>query len=331
MTTDTILVTGGAGFIGSHTVDKLLLDGYKVRILDNLSTGNLNNLPINHPKLEIIEGDICNIDDCIKATNECNYIIHLAAQVSVIKTVENPKESFTTNLLGFVNILEAVRKSQESPTKTNKLIDGKTSAKPNDINRTKKKKIIFASSAAIYGDNQNLPLSENDVSDNQLSPYALEKLTAEKYLQLYRKLYGIKYTIFRYFNVYGTRQDPSSPYSGVISKFINFYRNNDDFEIYGDGNQTRDFINVKDIATANCLAINKGDNQIYNIATGIGSSLLDLVEIFKHASPKNNISVIHHDARIGDIQHSKALIDKAKKELEFTCKYDLSSIEKLFT
>ena len=307
MTDITVLVTGGAGFIGSHTVDKLLKNNYKVVILDNFSTGRIDNLPANHPNLTIIKGNICNLIDCEKASKKCDYVIHLAAEVSVVKTIENPKSSFDNNLLGFVNILETVRKNKNI------------------------RKIIFSSSAAIYGDNQKLPLQEKDIKNNILSPYALEKATAEEYLKLYKKLYDIKYTILRYFNVYGKRQDPKSAYSGVISKFINFYKNNHTFQIYGDGTQTRDFINVKDVAQANILSITKGDNKTYNIATGTESSILDLVEIFKKISPQKDISVIHHKERSGDIKFSKASTVLAQKELGLNCKHNLSSITELIT
>lgn len=303
--THTVLITGGAGFIGSHTVDLLLQKKYKIKILDNFSTGTLNNLPVNNSNLEIITGDICDLNACIKAAQNCNYIIHLAAQVSVVKSIKDPYQSFKTNMLGFINILETMRNNHH-------------------IN-----KIIFPSSAAIYGNNQNLPLLENDISDNQLSPYALEKLNAERYLKLYAKLYNIKYTILRYFNIYGTRQNPLSPYSGVISKLIYCYDKNQPFTIHGDGNQTRDFINVKDAVYANLLALTKGDNQTYNIATGKESSILDLLAIFQQQSTKNNINVEYREQRPGDIKHSLASINKAKSELGFTCQYGISSIKEL--
>ena len=299
-----VLVTGGAGFIGSHTVELLLKENYKVRVLDNFSSGKVTNLPLNS-NLEIITGDVRNDFDVSRAAQNVDYIIHLAAQTSVPKSIKDPKNSFTNNLAGLINILEITRDNSQI------------------------KKIIFASSAAIYGDNQNLPLNENEIINNEfLSPYALEKSVSENYLSLYSRLYNVNYSILRYFNVFGPRQDPNSPYSGVISKFISFFRNKESFKIFGDGTQSRDFIYVADVAKANLLALKKEENDIYNIATGTKTSLLDIVEIFKDFS-QGDINLEFLSERKGDIKYSAANIEKAKKELNFMPEYSMAEIKQL--
>jgi len=241
-----ILVTGGAGFIGSHIVDILIENGHDVSILDNLSTGNEKNL---NSKAKFIKGDI--LDKNLDLTGfEC--VIHEAAQINVRTSVENPTLDGNINILGTINILEKIKEYNV-------------------------KKIIFSSSGgAVYGEPEYLPVDEKH-SLKPLSPYGLSKFCAEEYIKLYGRLYGIEYCILRYSNVYGERQDPLGE-AGVISIFIDKMKKGESPVIYGDGNQTRDFVNVKDVARANLMALN-WKNDIVNIGSGKETSVNELFKI----------------------------------------------------
>ena len=219
-----VLVTGGAGFIGSHTVEGLLEADARVRVLDNLSTGKRSNLP-PHKHLDIQVGDIRNPNDVAMAMQGITHVLHLAAQVSVQASVESPPTSCSQNILGFVNVLHAARQQ-------------------------KVKRFVYASSAAVYGIPESVPLAEN-AELKPISPYGLEKYVNEQYATLFHSLYGFPSLGLRYFNVFGPRQDPKSPYAGVISKFIERISEQRPLTVFGDGLQTRDFIFVKDIARAN--------------------------------------------------------------------------------
>ncbi|MEO2117619.1 MAG: SDR family oxidoreductase [Methanocaldococcus sp.] len=247
-----ILVTGGAGFIGSHIVDKLIENNYDVIILDNLTTGNKNNI---NPNAEFINADIRdrNLDEKINF-RDVEVVIHQAAQINVRNSVENPMYDANINILGTINILEFMRKY--------------------DIN-----KIVFASSVGIYGEPNYLPVDENHPI-NPLSPYGLSKYVGEEYIKLYNRLYGIEYAILRYSNVYGERQDPRGE-AGVISIFIDKMLKNQNPIIFGDGNQTRDFVYVGDVAKANLMALN-WKNEVVNIGTGKETSVNELFEIIRH-------------------------------------------------
>ncbi|AIJ06434.1 UDP-glucose 4-epimerase [Methanocaldococcus bathoardescens] len=247
-----ILVTGGAGFIGSHIVDKLIENNYDVIILDNLTTGNKNNI---NPKAEFINADIRD-KDLDKKINfkDIEVVIHQAAQINVRSSVENPIYDGDINVLGTTNILEFMRKY--------------------DIN-----KIIFASSVGVYGEPNYLPVDENHPI-NPLSPYGLSKYVGEEYIKLYNRLYGIEYAILRYSNVYGERQDPKGE-AGVISIFIDKMLKNENPIIFGDGNQTRDFVYVGDVAKANIMALN-WKNETVNIGTGKETSVNKLFNIIKN-------------------------------------------------
>ncbi|AEF97183.1 SDR family oxidoreductase [Methanotorris igneus] len=245
-----ILVTGGAGFIGSHIVDELIKNGHEVVILDNLVTGNKNNI---NPKAEFVEGDITNknLDEKIDF-QDIDVVIHQAAQINVRKSVEDPIYDGDVNVLGTLNILENMRRY--------------------DV-----KKIIYASSGgAVYGEPEYLPVDENHPIA-PLSPYGLSKYCGEEYIKLYNRLYGIEYCILRYSNVYGERQDPRGE-AGVISIFIDRILNNKNPIIFGDGNQTRDFVYVKDVARANLMALD-WKNEIVNIGTGKETSVNELFKI----------------------------------------------------
>ena len=223
-----VLVTGGAGFIGSHSVDALLAGGTEVVVLDNFSTGKTANLP-SHARLTLERGDIRNRPDVAGAIVGCTHVLHLAAQVSVRASVEDPPGSAQHNVLGFVNVLDAAR-------------------------RAGVKRVVYASSASAFGDPGELPLSESSPLA-PLSPYGLEKSCNEQYAALFKQIFGLSALGLRYFNVYGPRQDPASPYTGVINKFADRLRAGQPLTVFGDGGQTRDFIFVKDVARVNVAAL----------------------------------------------------------------------------
>lgn len=295
-----ILVTGGAGFIGSHTVKLLLKMGRKVIVLDNFSTGKIDNLPMKHPDLEVILGDVTDYATVFEQTKRCNVILHLAALPYVKKTIEDPISSLKINILGFVNVLQAIRSIDQSI------------------------RLVYASSAAVYGDvsssycDDNLPLPIN----NFLSPYALEKANNEYYSSLYKNLFGINSLGLRYFNVYGQGQDPKSSYSGVISKFIHQIEKKDPITIYGDGQQSRDFIHVSDVAYANFLACSHDYSGVINIGTGIPTKINRLAEYIK-ISTDEETAIKYESNRLGDIKNSCAKIDKAEKTIGFFAKFNL--------
>jgi len=297
-----ILVTGGAGFIGSNTVELLLNKGHKIRVFDNFSTGKKENL-VSHKNLEIITGDVRDDDSLRRASKDVDAILHLAAQICVQYSIDNPKDSFANNLLGTINVLEV--------------------AKENNI------KVVFASSAAVYGDSQDKMLNEKMADiDNILSPYAIDKLTSEKYLQLYNKLYGLNFVALRYFNVFGKNQDPNNQYSGVISKFVHNYQNNQNLVIFGDGKQSRDFINVKDVANANLLALKYNKIGVFNIATGQATTINDLANIVNNISDKK-VEIDYQAAKKGDIKTSLADINSAANELGFKATRSIHDIKEL--
>lgn len=294
-----ILITGGAGFIGSHTADLLLQQGKQVVVLDNLSTGNINNLPIDHPKLTFIEGDILEYDLLTRLIADCDAVLHLAAIASVPRSLELPVYTLQVNTQGTMHILEAIRKA-------NRPI-----------------RFVYASSSAVYGEAMDLPCVESAASvDAAMSPYALQKAQSEEYAKLYERLFAVKSLGLRYFNVYGPRQDPASPYSGVISLFLEAYRSNKEFVIYGDGKQSRDFIYVSDVAYANALALESNYSGALNIGTGKSQTLLDLVNCIEQ-SGKRKARYRYDDNRPGDIRESYGCTSKAQLELGFTAKIPL--------
>lgn len=288
-----VLVTGGAGFIGSHTVDLLLASGREVIVLDNLSSGRLLNLNMQHPDLTFIEGDVLEYPLVEKLVREVDAVLHLAAVVSVPFSVENPIYSFQVNTQGFLHVIEAIRKG------------------------VRPKRLVFASSAAVYGEACELPCRDDAaLLDEALSPYAQQKLDTEHYAGLYSRLYGVNSLALRYFNVYGERQDPDSPYSGVISRFLSFYQADEPFTVFGDGMQSRDFIHVLDIAKANVLALDSAYAGVLNLATGKAETLLQLIDYIQNAG--NKPAVIQYlPPRAGDIKVSYAAIEKAVKHLGF--------------
>ena len=290
------LITGGAGFIGSHLVDALVSADCDVTVLDNLSTGHLANLRHIENRITFYKGDIRDQEILYKASKDCDIIFHQAAVVSVTQTVDNPVDSAMVNDMGTLYVLEAARK--------------------NNI-----KRVVFASSCAIYGDDPEIPKHEN-MKPKPQSPYAVQKLTGEFYASLYFELYGLETVCLRYFNVYGPRQDPSSPYSGVISIFITKASAKEMPMIYGDGNQYRDFIFVKDVVKANLLAANgrEAKGKIFNIGTSRYISVNELWEKISRLAG-HNIEPKYEPARSGDIRESVANIDLAKKNLGFEPDY----------
>jgi UDP-glucose 4-epimerase len=272
-----ILVTGGAGFIGSHLVALLLEKGHSVRVFDNLATGKQENIP---PKAEFFKGDITNTEDVKKASESVDTIFHLAAQVYVPLSLENPVRDAEINILGTLNLLEQNRDAL----------------------------FVYTSSAAVYGNTKEIPVKEN-APIVPLSPYGVSKRIGEQCFALYRQLYGTKYAVTRTFNAYGPGQDPSNPYSGVISKFIDAAGRGEPLTIYGDGKQTRDFVYVGDVCDAlvTCL----GKEGTYNIGTGKETTLNELAELVKKVSGKD-AQIVHEKEREGDILHSCADISRIK-------------------
>lgn len=285
------LVTGGAGFIGSHIVDRLLNDGHEVIVLDDFSTGHRSNLP-EHKALTIVEGDISNFETVKQCMQGIDWVFHKAAVASVPRTVNDPIGSTAVNYTGTLHLLEAARH--------------------NGV-----KRMVFASSAALYGDEPTLPKVES-MCPVTLSPYAVDKMASEFACGMYTKLYGVETVCLRYFNVYGPRQDPSSPYSGVISIFTDKLKNKEVPTIFGDGEQTRDFVFVGDVVEANMKAITTktGVGEYYNIATGNKITLNDLLKVLSDIYGIE-FNVNYGEVRQGDIKESYAVIDKAISKLNW--------------
>ena len=273
-----ILITGGMGFIGSHIANELL-ENNEVVILDNLSTGNINKLNNpNHENLKIIEEDIRNTD-LDDLTSDIDYIFHLAAMASVPLSIDKPIECSDINLNATIKLLK--------------------SAADNDV-----KKIVFSSSSSVYGPNRNMPLKESE-QPMPMSPYAASKASCELYLQSFYESYGLNYTSLRYFNVFGPGQDKNSQYAAVIPNFISAILEGSQPEIYGDGEQTRDFVYIKDIVRANINAAESDYNGIVNIASGEKLSVNQLYEIIKKTL-NSNLEPKYLPERQGDIKHSLA-------------------------
>lgn len=291
------LVTGGAGFIGSHIVDRLLADGHEVIVLDDFSTGHRSNLP-NDKALTIVEGDISDA----KIVNQCmegiDWVFHKAAVASVPKTINDPVGSSAVNYQGTLYLLEAARK--------------------NNV-----KRFVFASSAALYGDEPTLPKVET-MCPVTLSPYAVDKLASEFACGMYTKLYGLETVSLRYFNVYGPKQDPSSSYSGVISIFTDKLKKKEVPTIFGDGEQIRDFVYVGDVVEANMKAVTTDGaaGQYYNVATSKMITLNNLLKILCDIYD-TKFEVNYDDARQGDIKESYAEIDKAVSVLQWKPQVEL--------
>lgn len=283
-----VLVTGGAGFIGSHLCERLLAEGHEPRVLDNLSTGKRANLPSG--KIDFIEGDIRNRDQVNSAVAGCDAIVHLAAVASVQATIDDPVGTHGANFVGTLNLLEAARQSRV-------------------------RRFLYASSAAVYGDSAALPVGEDEVL-RPLSPYAADKLAGEHYLFFYARKHDLAATAFRFFNIYGPRQDPSSPYSGVISIFVDRAKMGEPVTLYGDGEQTRDFVYVADLAGILCRALSQPalNGQAVNVGRGTECSLLALLQELQRLYGRS-IERRHEPARVGDIRRSCADVTKLRRFL----------------
>jgi UDP-glucose 4-epimerase len=293
---DKVLVTGGAGFIGSHLTSALVAEGCSVSVLDNLSTGRLSNLEKVKNQIFFHQGDIRNPETVNQAAAGCQAIFHLAAMVSVPQTIENPLESARINDMGTLYVLEAARRRRAT-------------------------RVVFTSSSAVYGDDPQLPKHE-DMSPKPLSPYAVQKLSGEYYAQLYHELYGIKTTSLRLFNVFGPRQDPSSPYSGVISIFMSKALSKIPPSIYGDGIQSRDFIYVKDVVKASLLAASADNVAGISINVGTGRSVT-INLLWDMICQMNGLEIKpqYVAPRPGDIPASVADIQRAESLLGFKPQY----------
>ena len=273
------LVTGGAGFIGSHIVDALASRGERVRVLDNFSTGSRANLQ-HLTEIEVVDGDIRDVDTVQHAVQGVDYVIHHAAIVSVPQSMADPMGTHEVNVTGTLNLLLAARQC--------------------DV-----KRFILASSCAVYGDNDDLPLHETSTTI-PLSPYAATKLAGEIYCQAFQRAFGVPTVCLRYFNIYGSRQNPNGDYAAVIAKFARRMRNGQAPIIYGDGTRTRDFVHVSDVVRANLLVCEneRAIGEVFNVAAGQGVSLLDLVDTLNRLG-NTQFSPQFVAPRAGDIRHSE--------------------------
>lgn len=298
-----ILVTGGAGFIGSNLCEELVKKGNYVVCLDNFSTGRIENIQglLDNNRFKLIEGDIRNLDTCLKAVNGADVVFHEAALGSIPRSIDDPITTNAVNISGFLNMLVAAKNAK---------ID----------------RFIFAASSSAYGDNETIPKVEDTIG-KPLSPYALTKYVDELYAHVFSITYGLKYIGIRYFNVFGRRQDPNSAYAAVIPLFIKKILKHEQPIINGDGSNSRDFTYIDNIIHINMLALEtlspKAFNQIYNGAGGENTSVLELEQLItKNLSAYDNcidcIVPIFGPNRIGDVKHSKASISKARELLGYT-------------
>ncbi|WP_288502093.1 NAD-dependent epimerase/dehydratase family protein [Pseudomonas sp. UBA5568] len=277
-----ILITGGAGFIGSHLSDALLARGYAVRIVDDLSTGKRDNLQLDHPLLEFVEGDVADAKLVQRAAAGCQAVVHLAAVASVQASVDDPVRTHQSNFIGTLNVCEAMR------------VHGV-------------RRVLFASSAAVYGNNGEGQSIAEDTPKAPLTPYAVDKLASEQYLEFYRRQHGLEPVIFRFFNIFGPRQDPSSPYSGVISIFSERAVQGQPITVFGDGEQTRDFLYVGDLVQVMVQALEQAQveegavNIGLNQATSLNQMLAALQQVVGSLP-----AVSYTTPRSGDIRHSRA-------------------------
>ncbi|ANZ95727.1 epimerase [Brochothrix thermosphacta] len=300
------LITGGAGFIGSNLANHLLTN-HKVVVIDDLSMGSITNLN-NSDKLTFIHGSVTDYDlmDKVLTDYQFDYIYHLAAIASVADSVDRPLATHNVNFSSVLNLIESVKIKQKGI-----------------------KRLVFASSAAVYGDEPTLPKKEESVI-RPLTPYAVDKFAAEKYVLAYNNLYNVPMSAVRFFNVYGPNQNPSSPYSGVISLLVNQFEqhksgNKADFNIFGDGEQTRDFVYVKDVLNALLLVgtSEQSKGEVYNVGTGRSTTLNTLINTISEILDVE-LPIIYKEPRIGDITDSLANIDKLKS-LNFEAEFDIKA------
>ncbi|WP_102407570.1 SDR family oxidoreductase [Parabacteroides bouchesdurhonensis] len=304
----TILVTGGAGFIGSNLCEFLLKEGYKVICLDNFSTGKPENIRqhFDNPSFRLIVGDIRNLSDCEKAVQDVDYVLHEAALGSVPRSIKDPITTNAVNIGGFMNMLVAARDA-------------------------KVKRFVYAASSSTYGDSVTLP-KEEDVIGKPLSPYAVTKYVNELYADVFSKTYGMECIGLRYFNVFGRRQDPDGAYAAVIPLFVKLLMNHQSPVINGDGEYSRDFTYIDNVILMNMLALSTSNpealNTVYNTAFGERTTLNQLVGCLKEYlsdfdAAIANVQVKHGPNRLGDIPHSLASIEKAKRLLGYNPQFSM--------
>lgn len=303
-----ILVTGGAGFIGSNLCEELIRLGNKVVCLDNFSTGKMENIEQlrPHPNFKLITGDIRNLDECKLAVEDVDYVLHEAALGSVPRSINDPITTNDVNINGFLNMLIAARNA-------------------------KVKRFVYAASSSTYGDSEALPKIE-EIIGRPLSPYAITKYVNELYADVFSRTYGMECIGLRYFNVFGRKQDPKGAYAAVIPLFVRQLMNHESVIINGDGNYSRDFTYIDNVIQMNLLALTTTNpesvNTIYNTAFGDRTTLNELVEYLKEFLSAfdpliKNVEVLHGANRVGDIPHSLASIEKAKINLGYNPKYNL--------
>tara|TARA_B100001059_G_scaffold234055_1_gene275588 strand:- start:8862 stop:9845 length:984 start_codon:yes stop_codon:yes gene_type:complete len=303
-----ILVTGGAGFIGSNLCEALLEKGNQVICMDNFATGKRENIEelFKDSNFTLIEGDIRKLGDCLKATKGVDYVLHQAALGSVPRSIKDPITSNEVNVSGFLNMLVAARDHEV-------------------------KRFVFAASSSTYGDSQSMPKVE-DIIGKPLSPYAITKYVNELYADIFSKTYGLETIGLRYFNVFGRKQDPNGAYAAVIPKFVSQLMNGESPVINGDGNYSRDFTYINNVIQANLLSLvttnEKAINTVYNVAYGDRNTLNDLMGYLKEYLSEfdyqiSNVEVIYGPKRAGDIPHSHASVDKAKELLGYNPQFTL--------
>lgn len=292
------LVTGGAGFIGSHLVEGLLARGYSVRVLDNFATSTRENIKHLTDKIEFREGDIRNLTTLHTAMRKVDFVFHQAALPSVLRSIEHPEESNAVNISGTLNVLIAARDE-------------------------KVKRVMCASSSSVYGNALRLPKVETMIPD-PLSPYAVGKLAGEQYARVFQKLYGLSTVSLRYFNVFGPRQDPTTQYAGVIAKFISCALEGKPFPVDGDGEQSRDFTFVENVVRANLAAADARLDcaALMNVAMGTRVTLNQIIGMLNEITGQK-LQAVHGPDRLGDVKHSQANIERAKELLNYAPTVDL--------
>jgi UDP-glucose 4-epimerase len=294
-----VLVTGGAGFVGSNLVDRLLVEGHEVRVLDSFVTGRRENLVKSLAQIDLIEGDVRSSEIVHAATRGCQAVLHQAALPSVPRSIQDPLSSHTTNVVGTLNVLLAARDEGV-------------------------KRVVFASSSSVYGANGALPKTE-DLAPLPISPYAVSKLSAEGYCRAFAEVYGLETVALRYFNVFGPRQDPMSQYAAVIPAFVTATLEGGSPRVFGDGDQTRDFTYVDNVVEANLLALAADGvtGRTFNVASGKAISLNDVLDALRTATGAG-FEAKYEPPRTGDVRHSWADVSRAKAELGYSPSIDFA-------
>ncbi len=300
MTSRTVLVTGGGGFIGSHVAERLVREGDRVRVLDNFATGNRENLAPFLDDVDLVEGDIQSYERVHNAVSGCDFVFHIAALPSVPRSLQDPLTSNASNVIGTLNLLLAARDAGV-------------------------RRVVYASSSSVYGANPELPKREANLP-MPIAPYAVSKLAGEGYCGSFNQVYGLETVALRYFNVYGPRQDPRSQYAAVIPSFIDAFLDGEPPVIFGDGEQSRDFTYVDDVVDANLMA-GRADGvagETFNVARGQRATLNEMVGLLRDLTG-SDLEPIHADPRPGDVRDSEADITRARERLGWTPRTDLAT------